>query len=293
MNSTVTTGYTASTPNALLIDSGAVYANYGLPAESLIGATSGGNDFSVKIKTRQPKIDGIKSKNAKGLEIITDVEVTLKANFLEVTPAILQMALIGSIDSASDPNYNIITGKTVIADSDYLKNIAIVGTLSGSTYPVVIIIKNALCLDGLQVKMEDEKDITLPVTFTGHVDPATPNLMPYEIRYPKASVGAPFAVIGTPFVDSGKIRVSFSDVVESPVPIQGFAVTSNGAANVITAATRDVNKTTDILLTLTTAPVAGQATTLAYTMPGVAANQLNSNANVLLSTFGAITVNNN
>lgn len=292
MFSTTTTGYTSTTPNNLLLDAGAVYANYGLAGEMLIGATSGGSDFSVKTKMRQPKIDGIKSNFAKGMEIIADVETTLKVNFLEVTPAILQMALIGSIDAVSDANYNIITGKTVIASSDYLANIAWVGTLSGSTYPVVIVLKNVLSLDGLQIKTEDQKDITLPVTFTAHIDPATPTILPYEIRYPKLSTGVPFNLLGAPVIDNGKIQLTFSDTVNASVFKDGFTATLLGAANVITAIARGTNQLNTILLTLTTPPTAGQAVTIAYTLP-LAGVRVKSVTSAELQTFAAVTVVNN
>jgi hypothetical protein len=67
MNNTNTVGYTSATPNNLLIDSGALYKNYGLVSESLIGATSGGNEFDIAVKTRDVKVDGVKG-NVKGLK---------------------------------------------------------------------------------------------------------------------------------------------------------------------------------------------------------------------------------
>ncbi|ERI90993.1 hypothetical protein HMPREF1982_03555 [Clostridiales bacterium oral taxon 876 str. F0540] len=184
-NSTNTVGYTASTPNHLIIDSGALYKNYGIVGkEALIGATSGGNELNITVKTRDVKCDGVKG-NVKGLRMITDTEVTLKTNMLEVTTDILKMALLGQVDSTTNADYDLITGKTYIADTDYLDNIALVGKLSGSQKPVIIILKNVLNTDGLKFKTEDDKDNVLPVTFTAFIDPLTPNVLPYEIRFPK------------------------------------------------------------------------------------------------------------
>lgn len=183
INSTNTVGYTAKTPDHLLIDAGALYKNYGVTGEALIGATAGGNQFDIVIKTRQVKVDGVKG-NAKGLEFITDVEVTLKTNLLEITTDILKMALIGKVDSTGI-DYDVITGKTTIDDTDYLDNVALVGRISGSQKPVVIILKNALSTEGLKFKTEDDKDNVLPVTFTGHIDPNFPEILPYEIHFPK------------------------------------------------------------------------------------------------------------
>ena len=185
-----TTGYNEKTKDHLFLDAGALYKNFGLTDQALIGATSGGNEFDAKMKIRQIKVDGVKSTNAKGLEVIEDVTTTLKCKFLEITEDILKAALIANVDTTTDTTYDIITGKITIADSDYIKNIAWVGTISGSNKPVIIVIENALCLDGLQLKAEDSKDNALDVTFTGHVDPTTPNNLPYTIYYPKLTAPA-------------------------------------------------------------------------------------------------------
>jgi len=293
MNGTAVTGYTSATPNNLVIDAGAVYANYGLAAEALAGATSGGNEFNAKYVFRQPKIDGIKSDFVKGLEILSKANITLKVNFLEMTVAILQMALNGVVDTTSNPNYAIITGKTVITNADYLTNIAIVGTISGSGLPVIIILKNALSLDGIQIKTEDEKDNVLPVTFTAHVDPSTPTVLPFEIRYPTVSVGLPFGLVSAaPVVDNSKIQLTFTDTVNASVFKDGFTAKVNGAANVITAITRGVNQLNTVLLTLTTPPTAGQAVTIEYLLP-LAGVRIKSITAVELQTFAATVVTNN
>lgn len=190
MNGTAVTGFTTNTPKNLIIDSGALYKNYGTESEALIGATSGGNTFTVKANTRQVKVDGIKG-SAKGLQFVTDTEITLATNLLEVTTDILTMVLSGTADKTSDPDYDIIKGKTTIADSDYLENIALVGNVSGKAKPVVIILENALNTDGLKWATKDDTDNVLAVTFTAFIDPATPNVLPYEIRFPKAPIVPP------------------------------------------------------------------------------------------------------
>lgn len=180
-----TTGFNEKTMNHLLLDAGAVYKNFGEADQAIIGATSGGNEFAAKAKIRQIKVDGVKAANAKGLEVIDSVTTTLKCKFLEMTEEILKTSLIANIDTATETDYDVITGKTIIEDSDYLKNVAWVGTISGSQKPVIIVIENALCLDGLQLKTEDSKDNTLDVTLTAHADPTKPKELPYRIYYPK------------------------------------------------------------------------------------------------------------
>jgi len=292
MNNTGVTGYSALTPLNLLIDSGAIYSNYGKDTEKLVSATSGGNEFEVKIDTRDIKVDGIKS-DAKGLKRITKITVTLKTNLLEATSENLAMLVFGNVDTVSDIDYDIITGKNYIADTDYLENIAIVGSISGSLKPVIVVIKNALSTDGLSMQRGDDDDNVLPLTITGHVDPSTPELLPYEIRYPKVGALAPLYVVGNPIVDGGEIRLDFNTDVVSPVPFTGFTVLVNTVSNVVTAATRNINDLSIVNLTLTTPPTSGQVVTVAYTKSVTVGEQVTAVTGGTLATFGADTVTNN
>lgn len=286
-----TTGFNEKTMDHLVLDAGAVYKNFGLPDQAIIGATSGGNEFQAKAKIRQIQVDGVKAANAKGLEVIDSITTTLKCSFLEMTEEILAAALIADIDTASDPNYDIITGKIVIEDSDYIQNLAWVGTLSGSSKPVIIIIENALCLDGLQLKTQDSKDNVLDVTFTAHADPTAPKDLPYKIYYPKLTDFTTFT-LSSAAVSSGKIILTMTDTVASTVPLDGFTLMVAGSSNVITTAAVGTDTKT-IVLTPTTAPTSGQAVTIAYTKPTDTSKQVQSASGTILDTFAATPVTNN
>lgn len=292
MNSTNTIGFTPSTPDNLMIDAGAVYKNYGLANEALIGATSGGNTFTIKSVTRDVKVDGLHGV-AKGLTRIVNTDVTLLCNFLELTTDILKMALMGVVDTTTNPGYDTVTGKTEILLTDYIDNITIVGKLSGTSAPVVIIIKNALSSDGIKFNSKDSADNILPVTFTGYIDPLFPSILPYEIRYPQVGALAPFYLSANPIIDDAEIRMDFNASASTVVPFTGFTATVNGVTDVITGATRDVNDLSVVALTLTTPPTAGQAVTVAYTLPLSVPSQVTSLAGGVLATFPAITVANN
>ncbi len=181
--STNTIGFTAETLKHLMLDSGAVYKNYGLTGEALMGCTSGGCELDIVPKTREIKADGIKGSWKGGTQIIS-VDCTLKINFLEVTTDILKAALMADVDSVTNVGYDTITSKTVIELTDYIDNIALVSSLSGSTTPVIIILKNALGDAGIKFSSKDSQDNILPCTFTAHISPDTPSVLAYEIRYP-------------------------------------------------------------------------------------------------------------
>jgi hypothetical protein len=188
MNGTTTHGLTAETKNRLLLDGGAIYLHYGLPEEKILSATNGGNTFQVEIETRNVEVDGINSQHIKGLTLKVRETATLAVNLLEMTTENFKMALMGQVDTAIDPDYDIISGKPTIDDDDFIDNIAFAGTISGSAKPVIIILKNVLNLEGFELGAENENDNTLPVTFTAHNSIETPDESPYEIKYPKPTV---------------------------------------------------------------------------------------------------------
>ena len=65
-------GVTTNTYKKLVIDSGAVYKNYGESGEALLGATRGGNTFTIEQEIRNMEVDGAKG-SVKGFRRITAV----------------------------------------------------------------------------------------------------------------------------------------------------------------------------------------------------------------------------
>lgn len=73
-----------------------------------------------------------------------------------------------------------------ITDSDYIGNVALVGTISGKGTPVVCIVKNALGDAGFSLSTAPRDEAVPVVVFTGHYDPADLDKEPWEVRYPRA-----------------------------------------------------------------------------------------------------------
>lgn len=295
MNNPSTVGYTANTPQHLMLNTGAIYLNYGLPAESLLGAVATGNEFDCTVKSYDIKLGGVTASKLKGLEFITDVTASLKVNMLEVTTAILQAAIQGSVVDTSNSNYDIISLPLVLGNGNQttIKNIALVTTISGSLTPVVILLFNAMSTGGIKIKLEDGKDNIIPLTFEAFLDPLFPNASLFEIHNPKMLGLLNFTLITAPVIDNAKILMQFSDVVEATVPLQGFTVMVAGVANIVTSAVKSLDMPNSILLTLTTPTTSGQAVTVAYTQPVIVANQVTSLSGVALNTFIPQTVINN
>lgn len=188
-----TVGYNASVPDHLLLDAGAIYKNVtfdsvaGTFSGEALGATQGGNEFSFSQEMRQIQADGAKGRT-KGLVVIDSEEALLTVNLLEQTAANIKLSIAGATLDTSDVNYDLIKPSGKIADTDYLTNIAYVGRVSGSLKPVVIILENALSIEGLNLKPEDKKEAVLPIKFAAHADDADvqAGITPVQIYFPKA-----------------------------------------------------------------------------------------------------------
>lgn len=204
----VRTGYNVKTMENLHTGAGAYFKNFivgidtydsGRSDGKLLGATQGGGSFKAAAEIRQIEIDGLPGK-AKGAEIIDSWEVSLGMTFIETTPATLALSLgAADIDSVTNGSYNIIQGRNAFEDGDYIDNITYIGTLTGSDEPIIIQVYNALSTDGLDIKVEDKKEGTIPVTVFGHYEDngdGSLDAPPFKIFYPKGSnVATPAAVV--------------------------------------------------------------------------------------------------
>ncbi|WP_455920527.1 hypothetical protein [Priestia megaterium] len=184
-----TTGLTTETVNRFLINAGALYINLGLPDERLLGATRDGVTMTIEQDVTEIEVDGSKGPFMGGRRIL-EVRPRLEATVLEMTPENLQLALAGSDtadyteEGSTAPTHTAITRNRGIQLSDYVANIAVVGTLSGSGENFIGIIYNALQDDDFEIGTDPTGEAELGVTFTGHFDPANMDQEPWEIRLP-------------------------------------------------------------------------------------------------------------
>jgi hypothetical protein len=188
-----THGITTETTKRFSIDSGAVFLNLGeTVGERLLGATRGGNTFTVEQEIKIIEVDGAKGP-LKGARRITESSAKIKANILELTTANIMLAISGSTatnwtDPTSTPATNThdeIRRVRNISDLDYVKNIAIVGKVTGTNENIICMVYNALADEGLELAFEDKEEGILEVTFTAHYDPADLSTEPWGIRFPK------------------------------------------------------------------------------------------------------------
>jgi hypothetical protein len=178
------TGINSTTYKKFFLDAGKLYSNYGEASQAVIGATRGGNTFTIETEYRQMEVDGAHGP-VKGDKRITNVVATLQANIIEMSKEVFLRA-ISAATATDEGTYDKITRTDDIADSDYTTNLALVGnTTVGATDYMAVIIKNALSTDNFELSYSDKDESVLSVTWTGHFLPTDLETEPWEIRVPK------------------------------------------------------------------------------------------------------------
>jgi hypothetical protein len=183
-------GITADTPKNIMLGAGTIHKGFALTdgawnfEESLIGATSGGAKFSIIPEFMDIEVDGALVK-VKGLRQKVGETATMEVNFVEMTPELLQMCVVGNSAASTDfEGYTEITSRARIQESDYISNLAYVGKKTDGT-PIIIIFDQAICTSGLEVEGKNKEAGVFKGTFecVAELSPEADTL-PWRILYP-------------------------------------------------------------------------------------------------------------
>lgn len=180
-------GVTCTTTNNLIIDSGAIYINYGELNERKLGATRGGNTFAIEEEMRTMEFDGVRGQLIGSHRLLGAIP-KITANIVEWNWQTFLDILPGStkIDIGTT-HYRIQRSIQRLLASSYLTNVAIVGECTASeTNYVVCGIKNAIQLENVELPFNDKDETVSTVTFSGCVDCNNMEDEPWWIDYPVA-----------------------------------------------------------------------------------------------------------
>ena len=97
---TIKSGLNVNTPDRIFVDAGAVYINYGLSTQRLLGATRGGNEFNLNREIRDIEVDGVRG-SVKGLRRRTVCRPQITCNLIELSLDNLIKAIAGANQAAS------------------------------------------------------------------------------------------------------------------------------------------------------------------------------------------------
>ena len=181
-------GVTSTTYTRFVIDSGAVYKNFGEAGETLLGATRGGNSFKIESEQRVMEADGARGRVKGGIRVV-NFAASITCNFIELKrdlwPLMLPGVTVADYPATVGKTHDKYTRTADIASTDYVTNIAIVGnsTYSATNY-VVVKLFNALSDGNLELAFTDKNEAAPAVTFMAHFDPSTLDTDPFEILCP-------------------------------------------------------------------------------------------------------------
>lgn len=184
-------GVTETTPKNIMLGAGTIHKGLKFAegewnfAESLIGATSGGNKLTITPEITTVEVDGALVK-VKGLDFKTGEVAKLETNLIEITPELLKMTVIGQLGESSIEGYDVIESKADIEEGDYFENFGFVGKKTDGT-PIIAILDNALCTSGFEGEGKNKEATVVKCTFECYQEvDADLGKLPYHIYYPTA-----------------------------------------------------------------------------------------------------------
>lgn len=190
------TGYTSTTSKNYVVNAATIYTGVtydetdGFTGE-LHGATSGGVSVLIEQTYRDIEVDGTSHMKVKGNKVLEAANGTVTANMKEITAESIRKTLNGTIRAANTgeapENYMVVQSKRNVDDDDYVDNIAVVGTLSGTNEPIVIILDNALCTSGAELSTEDNAEAVMEQVYEAHAteEQLDADEFPWRIMFPQ------------------------------------------------------------------------------------------------------------
>ena len=122
----------------------------------------------------------------KGLSQKTSETGTLEVNLAQHTVESIKRAIVGKEVESLIKGYTQIQTKSLIELSDYLDNIAFVGTMTDGT-EIIVIMENALCTSGLELEAKNKETSVVKTTFKATADfkSGVYDTLPIYIFYPE------------------------------------------------------------------------------------------------------------
>ena len=182
-------GITSQTIKNLVLGAGVIYKNLKYTSNdwtgTVLGATSGGIKFNYEAQWLDIEIDGATvlvkgvSKQKVGESAYIEGQMT------ELTEDILITALHLEKTASEDNGFTKYISKQNVTESDYLENIAYVGTLSNGKN-IIIILPNAICTEAFEIETKNAEQTTFSVKFecTANIENNTLDKLDIGIYYP-------------------------------------------------------------------------------------------------------------
>lgn len=186
-------GYTKTSSENFMINAGTIVVNVEWDDDTKsftgtpLGATSDGTKVNIEQKYRKIAVDGTGHVDVQNLWVLDEAHATVGAKLKELTAENMALGLNGTKNKSADyDGYTEIKSKRYLEEGDYIKNMAIVGKLTGSEKPIIILLDNVLTTSAfaLETKDGDEAAIDYEGTANASFEQLQNDEFPWTILYP-------------------------------------------------------------------------------------------------------------
>lgn len=147
---------------------------------TLLGATTGGINFSDEKEYYDPETDG-KVQPIKGDKHITKRTVKITGTLKRLSMQNIKDIIVAA-DLATESNIETLTPRLDLSDDDYIDELQWFGFKEDNSAIVVVTLQNALQTGGANLAAPNKADATLPFEFTAHATQAASTTIPYTIK---------------------------------------------------------------------------------------------------------------
>lgn len=155
----------------------------------ILGATSGGGKVTIEPEYLDPEVDGA-TVLVRGLKQKVAETASMEVNLTEFREGLIVDALHLVEDTdANVTGYKKFISKRNLEDSDYLDNVAFVGTKVNGEQ-IIVIFPNAIITGAFELEGKNKEQATYTVTAecTASFEQTDLEHLPYEIYYPTQTI---------------------------------------------------------------------------------------------------------
>lgn len=153
-----------------------------------MGATRGGFRIQTNRIERQIEADG-KRLPTKGLSRIDGYDPRAVGNLLEVGDKETLKLILGGGVEEDWGSYIEITPRLTVEEEDYLGNLMIAATVSGTNIPVVVLLDNPRAVNPTEIPLVDNAEAVVGIEFVAHALLTDPLAVPIHFFWP-AQIGS-------------------------------------------------------------------------------------------------------
>lgn len=154
-----------------------------------LGATRGGTTVRTNKVEEQVEADG-KRNNIVGLTVVQGYDPRIVTNLLEVGSINTLRLMLGGATETDAGLYRKLVPKMVVDEEDYIANILLAATVTGSGLPVLVLLEFARAMNPSELPLTDRAQAAVAIEFVGHQLAENALVPPITYYWPEIAGGS-------------------------------------------------------------------------------------------------------